>query len=58
MKVNANYGRSMKVCDIRFTGDPKLRHEPREAKTGYEVFLVRADGLTHTIYPADQQNPK
>ena len=34
-------------------GDPKLRHEPCEARTGNEVFLVRADGLTHTIYPAD-----
>lgn len=32
-------------------GDPKLRHEPCETKAGHDVFLVRADGLTHTIYP-------
>jgi hypothetical protein len=32
-------------------GNPKLRHEPCETKSGHEVFLVRADGMTHTIYP-------
>lgn len=31
-------------------GDPQLRHNPCEQKTGHEVFFVQVDDLKHTIY--------
>lgn len=31
-------------------GDPKIRHDPCEQKTGHEVFFVQIDNLSHTIY--------
>jgi len=39
---------------IGIKGDPQLRHDPCEQKTGHEVFFVRADGLKHTIYEGDK----
>ena len=35
---------------IGITGNPEIRHEPCEQKTGHPVFFVQADGKSHTIY--------
>jgi hypothetical protein len=31
-------------------GDPLIRHNPCEQKTGHAVFFVQMDGKSHTIY--------
>jgi hypothetical protein len=41
---------------IGIKGNPEIRHEPCEVKTGRAVFFVKADGQSHTIYRADQKN--
>ena len=38
---------------IGIKGNPEIRHEPCEQKTGHTVFFIQADGLPHTIYKAD-----
>jgi hypothetical protein len=38
---------------IGIKGNPEIRHEPCEQKTGHTVFFIQADGLTHTIYKAE-----
>jgi rubredoxin len=43
---------------IGIKGDPELRHEPCEQKSGHPVFIVQADGLTHTIYEAEKGEPE
>jgi hypothetical protein len=42
---------------IGIKGDPEIRHEPCEQKAGHEVFFVKADGLTHTIYQGKNEYP-
>jgi len=38
--------------------DPKLVHEPCSQVLGEKVFLVRNDGLTHTLFDNETDNPK
>ena len=38
-------------------GDPEIRHEPCEKKSGHAVFFIMADGLKHTIYNAESDRP-
>ena len=42
------------VCGLNarmgIKGDPLIRHDPCEQKTGHAVFFVQLDGLPHTIY--------
>jgi len=35
---------------IGIKGNPELRHEPCEQKSGHEVFFVKADGVANTVY--------
>jgi hypothetical protein len=35
---------------IGIKGNPEIRHEPCEQKTGHPVFFIQADGKSHTIY--------
>ena len=35
---------------IGIKGNPEIRHEPCEQKTGHPVFFVQADGKSHTIF--------
>ena len=35
-------------------GNPEIRHDPCEKKTGHAVFFIRADGLAHEIYKATE----
>jgi hypothetical protein len=35
---------------IGIKGNPEIRHEPCEQKTGHTVFFVQADGKSHTIF--------
>jgi hypothetical protein len=43
---------------IGIKGNPEIRHEPCEQKTGHPVFFVRSDGLVHQMAPgAEYQMP-
>jgi hypothetical protein len=35
---------------IGIKGNPEIRHDPCEQKTGHNVFFVQADGVSHTIF--------
>jgi len=35
---------------IGIKGNPEIRHNPCELKSGHPVFFVQADGLSHTIF--------
>jgi hypothetical protein len=37
-------------------GNPEIIHEPCSEKKGEKVFLVQADGLSHTIFQADDSH--
>ncbi|MFH1446876.1 MAG: hypothetical protein ABIG43_05650 [Chloroflexota bacterium] len=42
------------VCGLNarmgIKGDPRIRHDTCEQKTGLAVFFIQVDGLPHTIY--------
>jgi hypothetical protein len=40
---------------IGIKGNPEIRHDPCEQKTGHAVFLVRADELANTIYETGEK---
>lgn len=42
---------------IGIKGNPEIRHEPCEQKSGHTVFFVQNDGKAHTIYRDSQNHP-
>jgi len=48
------------VCGLNarmgIKGDPLIRHDPCEQKTGHAVLFVQLDGLPHTIYKDKDAN--